>query len=341
MADDTPLPYSSRANGTVVSKSWQICDALYSAKPHRSPDRYATRHIWQPSGSGCTSLLPEGIPTMQDVVRRFCLRRAGSSILFVGDSTQGQLFQSFASILGANRLRRPRVTVTEDEASWAGSNAWCNPNEAETEDGRFYHQLESVCPTGDVTLRFVRNDLSVLDERHTTKGNQFSLRSFNSTAMCDWSDAARTADLIVFNRGAHYVDDESFLAGLHDTISRLATLLRGRGRTLSKAVVYRSTLAAIPNCSHQPRDPAPTALHDLIVANGAAYRWDQFEHQNQLAKRVMERQGVPFLNIYHALSFRPGGHRPGFGGKGHDCMHFCLPGPLDEMAKLLQMFWSI
>jgi hypothetical protein len=61
----------------------------------------------------------------------------------------------------------------------------------------------------------------------------------------------------------------------------------------------------------------------------------------QLAKRVMERQGVPFLNIYHALSFRPGGHRPGFGGKGHDCMHFCLPGPLDEMAKLLQMFWSI
>ena len=246
---------------------------------------------------------------MQEVARRFCRRRAGSSILFVGDSTQGQLFQSFASILGANRSRR-RVTVTEDEASWAGANAWCNPNEAQTEDGRYYHQLESVCPADDVTLRFVRNDLSVLDERQTTKRNQFSLRSFNSTAMCDWSDAARagrvcpyvdvlpqkrplrervrvpcvllTADLIVFNRGAHYVDDESFLAGLHDTMSRLSTLLRTGGRTLTKSVVYRSTLAAIPNCSHQPRDPAPTSLHDLIVANGSAHHWDEFEHQNQV-----------------------------------------------------------
>ena len=55
-----------------------------------------------------------------------------------------------------------------------------------------------------------------------------------------------------------------------------------------------------------------------------------------------QTSSAPYLDVYYATSLRPGGHRPamGAGGKGTDCMHYCLPGPIDDWARLLMAFWT-
>jgi hypothetical protein len=59
------------------------------------------------------------------------------------------------------------------------------------------------------------------------------------------------------------------------------------------------------------------------------YHWADFHAQNLLAKAIVERAGYIYMNVDNMLSLRPDGHVAAF-----DCLHYCLPGPLDSVINL-------
>lgn len=62
----------------------------------------------------------------------------------------------------------------------------------------------------------------------------------------------------------------------------------------------------------------------------ASWHWGDFRAQNLLSKKIVEAAGYIYMDVYSMLSLRPDGHL----GPG-DCLHYCLPGPLDVVVHLL------
>lgn len=132
-----------------------------------------------------------------------------------------------------------------------------------------------------VRVRFIRNEALALSGKGTTAAKRvvFALttaraRSFRRTPeaappsppvlpptppapplprpylMCEWAEAAAEADLMVLNRGMHFVPDGLITQQLHATFSTLHALRRAARTELVHVheVVYRSTHASIPSC---------------------------------------------------------------------------------------------
>jgi len=120
----------------------------------------------------------------------------------------------------------------------------------------------------------------------------------------------------------------------------VAPLFRGNGTSM----VYRSTQANLAGCS-QLADPlaAPEADRLLQKQPRGAWGWHMIPGQNDIARSLCERHGVPFLEVHHATKQRPGGHKagcPSCNARGKDCVHYCLPGPPDEWTRLLLSYWT-
>jgi hypothetical protein len=160
--------------------------------------------------------------------------------------------------------------------------------------------------------------------------------------MCEWAEAAAEADLMVLNRGMHFVPDGLITQQLHATFSTLHALRRAARTELVHVheVVYRSTHASIPSC-HLLEDPLPRPFPYLARDNvSAAYHWADFERQNQVAHSVAASHEVTFLHVHPATLTRPGGHMPPRRGAHGDCAHYCLPGPIDEWVRSLLALWT-
>ena len=166
--------------------------------------------------------------------------------------------------------------------------------------------------------------------------------------MCDWSVAANEADLLVLNRGMHYMNDSVVDAQLSDTfdglIQRRSTATtrvhHGGGRHRAHSIVYRGIHAPIPSC-HILDDPLPRpfpyAAADHTVA---AYHWAEFASQNALVARLAAARNITFLDVHTQTAQRPGGHMPARKSAAGDCAHYCLPGPIDEWVRLLLALWA-
>lgn len=59
------------------------------------------------------------------------------------------------------------------------------------------------------------------------------------------------------------------------------------------------------------------------------YNWAHFAEQNLLAEEIVERFRHTFLDFAAILNKRPDGHVG-----GTDCLHYCLPGPMDAFLPL-------
>ena len=51
-------------------------------------------HEWRPEGDGCDALRKgrAALPSLAELACAFCARHAGRTVLFVGDSVQGELY---------------------------------------------------------------------------------------------------------------------------------------------------------------------------------------------------------------------------------------------------------
>ena len=132
----------------------------------------------------------------------------------------------------------------------------------------------------------------------------------------------------------HVVDDGAFAADLEQTLNVLVESGRAKGRSPSR-IVYRGTQCNIFGCLGLP-DPLSQEEAKKRRWSPPAYRWRAIPHQNELARKIARRAGVTFMDVWEQTKVRPGGHR-----RSDDCVHYCLPGPVDAWSQLLLAFLTL
>ena len=144
-------------------------------------------------------------------------------------------------------------------------------------------------------------------------------------------------DVVVLNRGAHYVGDDELMRDMNETIAHIGAW-QSRCTEAGKRclLVWRTTVPGHPGCSStsQPMTNR-TAVERLINDDYSSgkFKWALFQHQNELIANALSTSGIDFemMDAYHINILRPDGHRIGF----HDCLHNCLNSKLDVYSQLL------
>ena len=251
---------------------------------------------------------------------------------------QGQFFVAFVMALGVWRSEGQMVSVPK-----------CAKDRSYLSSLSGIHEFNldmTVCgpPNSGLSVRarFIRNELLWMNGFTDPNGGAIPSRSFT---MCEWAEAARSADLLCLNRGMHFAKEEIVVEQLGHTFDELRGGRRHQHRASSStstphSIVYRGTHAPIPSC-HLLDDPLP-APFPYIARDPLtdAYHWADFEPQNMFARRLAKERNITYLDVHYQTSMRPGGHMPARKAAPGDCAHYCLPGPIDEWVRLLLALWT-
>ena len=289
-------------------------------------ERPADAVRWEPEGRACGGV--GALARNASLGAQFCEAFRGASVLLVGDSVQGELFSTLAFLLG------PPTRGVQDEAEVA---AKCLPGSKLLAHHAHEVRVSSKVCGGTVGLKFVRNEFALWDGARSRLEAEGATKWLDRQYLCEWADDVADADLLVLSRGLHPAPDAAFESQLEETLSGVVA---ARAAPRPPWVVLRGSHAVIPRCADYA-DPSPVSLAEKITATpGVAFsaQWANISHQNDIARRVARAHGVPYVDVFTQTAFRPGA-RPNW----HDgeCMHFCIPGPVDDWARLLLASWIV
>jgi hypothetical protein len=144
--------------------------------------------------------------------------------------------------------------------------------------------------------------------------------------------------VLVLNRGAHYVEDDQYLVELNSTLDVVEEWLGRCDQLQIKChFFWRTTVPGHINCrtfKHPVNDKATMEAHianlSLYSPKELAFHWYDFQHQNLLAEaELLKRRTIRnrILDGYHINVLRPDHHS--------DCLHSCCPGKMDVYPQLM------
>ena len=243
------------------------------------------------------------------------------NLLFIGDSMQAQLFQSVAANIlkaaGGHWREASTVSTPRECELDHGGNRSSSSTAADAKPSiycmlnRMRH--ESICAdNATISTMYLRNNHLLLSNHH---GSDPSIKPWSRM-----HSFLRWADVIVLNRGAHFTPDGGFRAGVRAAVRYIRNL------EPDKLIIVRSTPPGHVYCSNYsepiiaPQDPASLPHH-----------WGEFARQNKILKEEAEAVGAVYMDVDPMTVLRPDGHL----GPPIDCLHYCIPGPLDVWAQLL------
>jgi len=130
-------------------------------------------------------------------------------------------------------------------------------------------------------------------------------------------------DLLIYNRGAHYVSDDILLYELNNTLSFL------QHHYPDISIIYRSTSPGHVNFQDLRYSRPLSSKHQYVSTS--VHNWDQFEHQNELTRLFLNLyyRNIIYLDIYPSTMLRGDGHNT------IDGLHYCIPGPIDQWVVFL------
>jgi hypothetical protein len=146
-------------------------------------------------------------------------------------------------------------------------------------------------------------------------------------------------DVIVVNRGAHYVDDVPFTIGIQNNIQQLQDYqanCTAMNRTCK--VFVRTTAPGHPKCEDYKEPVNSIEEMENLIQNmsnyprGNTFNWWNFKHQNEIVLDLYHQSNVTFTIIdgYLLLVLRPDKHRA-----PRDCLHSCFAGSFDVYPQLM------
>lgn len=263
---------------------------------------------------------------------RFCTLSRNRTLAFLGDSITWQQFQSLNFLLNATDIVR-RQALIQTRACSSNSSSSTNSTHTHTH----------------TNLVWIRDNYA------SQHGMERMINTYHP-------------NIIVFNRGAHYVEDTALLEGVNQTLARVSKWQQEcdhkhmnnnnttKDTTTNDCVlIWRTTAPGFPNCPvHRHEGPiaptnksyAETIINDrdwYTQQNKKDFHWDSFYHQNVLVEELMTQQynmnnpntttthqlRIAFLDFYELAILRPDHHI------NNDCLHYCLPGPIDASNVLL------
>ena len=317
-----PAPYrlspATWSDMGVRAMGYDQCDSV-SEKRDGSP-----RKLFDWSAKECT-MRPWNVEST-------CAALRGKLIMIVGDSLASQQFLSMTAMLGGKFGRNMNPRALTDVTS-------------------------SVC--GDtVRLLHARNDLVLWGMNYADFAR---VTTFDGSLLsAPWVQrASRDADILVLGSGHHFPHMGTKLAarqGEDMAQARVNFPLRSLNYTLSSAVAARSRWGHNPASTILLSAPAPTktcrryhrplSIDEALAAfhkgdvNASEFRsdlvgyWNQMYQQNTQTRWVTKQLGASFVDIAPLSIRRPDGMMAHYIPM-YDCLHSCLPGPLDTWSELI------
>ncbi|CAI5487424.1 unnamed protein product [Closterium sp. Naga37s-1] len=251
-------------------------------------------------------------------VLAFCERvLKNRRMVVVGDSKQFQLTTSLMNAL-ATGVRKPAWGLIQDIEAPEGCAAVLD-----NDPTRYLHDFcrsfvfnSTLCP--GFRLDYIRADrLYIFDPRPP----EFEYMPWVLPALSHLA----TADIILLNRGAHWTATEDFLSGVRSATRYI------RQHYPDKLVIYRNTPPGHIGCAGQEAPLEKPQPQEILP-----YFWKDLREQNELVKEVVEEAGGVYMDVEGMLALRWDGHKGVVPDKKQpDCLHYCLPGPLDVYPQFL------
>ena len=279
---------------------------------------------------------------------RMCRLLRGKQVVVAGDSTAGQLFLSLVLLLGGSFGRNSRHTSAISDIT------------------------ASVC--GDTCrMNFIRNDL-LLWSTHRSEFNRARECDKLLKADAFVQRVVRDAHLLVLATGHHFpasieaasnggsglaaaavagtagagaAAGEAKVMGffgnsLNHTLAHLMAARASYGHRPASVTLVGASIPT-PSCSRfsEPLTAAGWLAADATLSSGSKYspRWRQMPRLNNQLQWLAQAFGTGFVDIAAPSSRWPSGMMAGFtrgaGGVDEDCLHSCLPGPVDTYSQLV------
>ena len=202
------------------------------------------------------------------------------------------------------------------------------------------------------SLVYITNATEKIRERaqclSTVCNNKLVWKRDNSASARGMNIMIRQMDpeIIVFNRGAHFTDDQKLIQELTATLEVALVWQQDCDKRKRNCILlWRSTAPGFPACSeYQSPLTDPSKAKDIIKnmswyekdEQRLQYHWWDFSTQNTLVEGLIQRYveqkqlRIHFLDFYDMAILRPDNH-----ASDSDCLHWCLPGPMDAVNTLL------
>ncbi|KAI8975017.1 PC-esterase [Pilobolus umbonatus] len=250
---------------------------------------------------------------------------AANPLLLVGDSITQLMFESFACLLGEDLTGQSQDTniTAGDTSMWVS---------------QLVHQTKQE-DSQAITIALIRSDYLVrLDDFHLLKPSENAGYLIGDGSNFPWVHAIPRFTYIVLNTAAHWHPDlkwgpnkdrKELLAAYSVAMKKVYDYLK-KNTASHQHIWIRSSPYGHAKCSQY------TAPSDMPVAptrKEGEYEWDMFPEFDLVWKKWIEKDKHP---RFHYLDVSMTNHR----GDAHsrpdnDCLHTCLPGPVDDWNKLL------
>ena len=326
---EQPPPY--RLDGGLYKLAGMKTTAVSAAHYGRCDDV-------SPSPRALYDWKPDGCALEPFSASASCAAMRGRQLLFAGDSTIWQLFLSFVLLHGGRLGRNAGHISTASELT------------------------ASLCGDG-VRAVFVRTDLLLWTTHHWEY--TMARRADTTIKGAAFVQRALDADLVVFGIGHHLprvMDrlnklgapedwpkrDAFFARNLNHTLSRALRMRAARGRDPASLVLVGATIP-VSGCSRfgEPISLAASVgtAAEAAPRNQYTSRWQAMPVYNQVAHWLARSAGARFVDVAAPSAQRPDAamarFQPNAGAMDEDCLHFCLPGPVDTWSQLLFNLWSL
>ena len=231
--------------------------------------------------------------------RWWCGAHAGASVLFLGDSIAHSHFEATVEFLTLEGDRQTELVI-------------------ECDSQRAVHPFIAGCRAttvcnGDTTLAFIRTDHLLLNaSARQWSGNGVNVLTHPLAAGIQKLKPTH----IIANRGAHYVPDDVYVAGIRDEMLGLIALAP------TALVLWRSTPVGHPNCA-LATGPSDAAAN----ISQMPYHWGDFPRQNKLMTRAVNGVGMPFIDLAAPTIRQPDHHL------ANDCLRY------HHLTKAVTVTW--
>ena len=302
-ATDALPPYSSHmaAKGYITGDWYAGCD---------NAGRQWQDWWWEPSSTAtqCVGVVP-AVEAMGANPVAACAALGSAKVLVIGDSINHLFYQSLLQHVG-----------------WSG-----HPDPGD--DGWTRDDWQLVCG-GRARVQYFRNDLLLGRGDASWKTDPGACgdrcrdpRLYDVLEKGDF-------DVLVLNRGAHWVPDTELVRGMEEFLVRLKGVLKKRGPAQKPRVFWRTTVPGHGGCDQLTR---PLRPGEPLPPGNPAFHWGDFEKQNALVAELLHiHLGSALtwtIDAYAMTKLRQDRHM----GNG-DCLHYCLPGPPDWWVEMFLWF---
>ena len=149
---------------------------------------------------------------------------------------------------------------------------------------------------------------------------------YNEHDFRDWNQhiLVQKVDIAMIGFGAHFHDMASF----NHVWERIATDYKvlQKNHTNNVKLIFKLQNPPHANCEKYTE---PILEQPYIDPTGDRFGWHYLRAFDELSKYRATKLGMKVLDMY-PLYLRPDSHT-----SRHDCLHFCLPGPVDIIGPLL------